>query len=57
MQLYEHSDLGMIVTNCGFGFFNCTGGGCIDIIVVCDGTYDCPEDGDQSDEEQCRTFS
>ena len=52
----EHSDLGMVVVDCGFGYFNCTAGGCIDISVVCDGSYNCREDGDHSDEEGCRTF-
>ena len=39
---------------CGFGFFNCSAGGCIDINLVCDGSYDCLRDGDNSDEEGCR---
>ena len=43
-----------MVGECGFGFFNCSAGGCIDVNLVCDGTNDCLEDGDNSDEEGCR---
>ena len=52
---YTHSHTsGDVVGECGFGFFNCSAGGCIDINLVCDGSYDCLEDGDNSDEEGCR---
>lgn len=37
---------------CGFGMFNCTNGGCININLVCDGDVDC--ESDESDEEDCR---
>ena len=43
-----------MVGECGFGFFNCSAGGCIDINQVCDGLSDCQQDGDMSDEEGCR---
>ena len=50
---YTHTT-GDVIGECGFGFFNCSSGGCIDINQVCDGRPDCLVIGDNSDEEGCR---
>ena len=39
---------------CGFGFFNCTTIGCININLLCDNSVDCP--ADSSDEDDCRKW-
>ena len=52
LSLSPALDVGEVMGECGFGFFNCSHGGCININNVCDGILDCT-DGDHSDESDC----